>query len=1101
MDPDGHNPCMNNGCSIYCELDGEPLNSFHNGFIVLRNLTVNQGHYFLLNVSTSIGERNSSAYKWFIDTIPPTASIVSERSFTNAGNVTVDITFSEACTGQGGFKCINASSCDVLVNGPGSVDASTLRMVEPYIKYSLVINLSMSSLYGRVQVKMANNICADRAGNLFTRTNGSVVVVRFDRRPVYVDLWASIPSYELEISEVPRTVLATNKMEDLNIFLDFSDPVINSTKGILSVLHVNDGYLVPIRSGNHANRRFGFELKNVSGTQIISVKLESSSLIGRSGTAVSPVRPIVFLYDFTKPGVSISTSSPKVTKKSDINVVVEFTKPVFGFYASGIQVEGGRLARFKEISKALYSLTILAESENVVSVLVPEGKAKDIAGNQNLASNQLEVRHYSVPAISVALHSFVTAGLLATSLAAAVLALSTSNLAAIGDLTSGPTTLVISDPSRNFLGTVGHLQVFVFSDWLSVSLPIEYSETTKGLRWLVPREKLPWKKEDAYVWPHYPSPYEGPNKLSMKWEFISSYPGPCKSEIGGLHRRQNVSMRGIPYGLPLDSSEYFIYFLRGEPLSAANVIKRMDNYTGWEDFEMNMFWLGVAVGSLLAMHLLILVLLKWRTQRSVHGILSIPRFELFLLILTFPCICQSSAFVIRGGTTGGIISGALLLAVPAAFLLSVCLFLMVAIFKGSFVQYKEVKQGPASDPCRAKMLIFFAGRPTIGKWFHREGLSLSFLPRFGILFEDRKGPPVFVLIKRDDPSSIPEWIDSGQSGIGRMRAVNLDNSNEDTTATPSESLLGCARSAYIVIDLLRRACLGFISGAYSPIDPSRGQTQCILALSITLVQFLYLFILKPYIRRGVQVVETISLVCEAGIFGISFYIGHWNAFKNQRGIGIVMLALLLISFVCQLVNEWYALIKCLLQLPQSQKPSFRVGLKWVAKGLVLPFLPRKHWSRLVPGSSQPKTGLVPVVPLSPETELESNVAAPRVDPLSSMTATVVPLYSPGSPGLTEHQAMASTNVQSAVKTNLESSSQSGLASNPRSKMKMVEVKRPKGMKSDSKNELRKLQELAKASFSGNKKVEEGSSSNAPKERCHSSDESSSDDFVGSFPRN
>lgn len=63
---------------------------------------------------------------------------------------------------------------------------------------------------------------------------------------------------------------------------------------------------------------------------------------------------------------------------------------------------------------------------------------------------------------------------------------------------------------------------------------------------------------------------------------------------------------------------------------------------------MNLFWLGVGGISLLIAHLVIFLFLRWRTQKSVHGILSVPRFELFLLILMLPCISQSAAFVIRG---------------------------------------------------------------------------------------------------------------------------------------------------------------------------------------------------------------------------------------------------------------------------------------------------------------------------------------------------------------------------------------------------------------------------------------------------------------------
>lgn len=82
-----------------------------------------------------------------------------------------------------------------------------------------------------------------------------------DRRPVYVDLWTSVPSYELQISRVLRTVIATNKTEDLEIFLEFSDPVMNSTGDIMNVLHANAGYFLPLPSGIHGNRRFGFKVR------------------------------------------------------------------------------------------------------------------------------------------------------------------------------------------------------------------------------------------------------------------------------------------------------------------------------------------------------------------------------------------------------------------------------------------------------------------------------------------------------------------------------------------------------------------------------------------------------------------------------------------------------------------------------------------------------------------------------------------------------------------------------------------------------------------------------------------------------------------------
>ena len=49
----------------------------------------------------------------YADTVHPTAYISASTSFTNAPNVTVYISFSEPCTGEGGFKCSTVENCHV----------------------------------------------------------------------------------------------------------------------------------------------------------------------------------------------------------------------------------------------------------------------------------------------------------------------------------------------------------------------------------------------------------------------------------------------------------------------------------------------------------------------------------------------------------------------------------------------------------------------------------------------------------------------------------------------------------------------------------------------------------------------------------------------------------------------------------------------------------------------------------------------------------------------------------------------------------------------------------------------------------------------------
>ncbi|KAK7336077.1 hypothetical protein VNO77_16606 [Canavalia gladiata] len=1069
---DGSNACKRNTCSFSCELDGKVYPCLANG-IMLNNLTLNQEHSLLLNVSTNKGERNSSVYSWFIDTIPPTAAITSEQTHTNGQRIAIDITFSEPCTGLGGFDCLNSSNCDIMVAGPARVDASSLQTIRPGAKYRLEVIISSKVTYGHVVITMAENTCSDQAGNKFIRTNSSNLTIHFDRRPVMVDFWTSVPSYELKINGIPRTVVATSKLEDLIIFLDFSIPIRNSTEQVLNALHVNSGLLTPLHGRSNETRRFGFKLKNMPRTEIITIELQATSILGKTGTPVSPVDPITFLYDPMKPSVVLRTSSLSATRDFNINIIAEFTKPVFGFGASIVEVSGGRLIRFKELSRALYSLTVQVVTEKVVSVTIPAGKVTDISGNENLASNQLVIKHYSIPSTSIALYTFVSAGTIATSLIAAMVSLSSANLEAISILALGGTNCPASNPSMNLHGMIGHLQVFALTSWFSTNQFIKYSETTRGLQWLIPHHKLPWKDFDTWssildkeklpgrsdglsAEEHSYNRDQQQNDL-MNLSYIEhklSFPTEITTKYGRLYYNQhNTSMTSTLYGLPLNSIEYFTYFMRGEPMSASNVIKGMENYRGWQDMEMNLFWLGVGGGCLLLVHAFMIFSLRQRTGRGPQGSLSVPRFELFLLILTLPCLSQSSTFVIKGGTTGGIITGVLLLAIPIAFILSVLLFLTIAIYSGSFVQYKEFKQVTDEEEWYMKIWSFFIGKPTTGKWFNRDGLPSSFLSRFGILFDGWKGFPVLVLDDQNEPNTITKWTESGQSGIGRMKAVSSEDSNEENKISILKRALGCMRASYIILDLLRRVGLAIISGAY----PSEKSSKSLVALIITSIQFIYLFTTKAYISRGVQVVESVSLLCEAGVFGI-FILQNGSNSVEAKVWELVMLFLLLFTFIAQLIHQWYAIVYSLLKLSQPQNNSLRHGLKFAAKGLILPFLPSKHWSSVISTFSQPETDLLSVNPICSGAEFERRNRNGYMDPISAMTATVVPVQSPStlSPNVIERR----DPTTSEAATHIE-----------------VEGKWLKGHKSGLKNELKMLRELAKASFSvDTARVDEASTS-------------------------
>ncbi|RZB59752.1 hypothetical protein D0Y65_042806 [Glycine soja] len=938
-----------------------------------------------------------------------------------------------------------------MVAGPAQVDASSLQITRPGAKYSLGVIISSEVTYGRVVITMVENTCTDQAGNKFRRTNDSTLIIHFDRRPVMVDFWTSVPSYELKINGIPRTVVSTSKPEDLIIFLDFSIPTRNSTEQVLNALHVNSGILTPLHGRSNGTRGFSFKLKNISRTEIITIELQATSILGRTGTPVSPVAPITFLYDPMKPNVVLRTSSLTETRDFNIN--------------------SRRLGRKIDKGKGI-----------IKSFLLVDCQSSDKGG-----VSYHSCREDSTPAISIALHSFISAGTIATSLVAAMVSLSSANLEALSILALEGASSPASNPSINLHGMIGHLQVFALTSWFSTNQFIKYSETTRGLRWLIPHHKLPWKKIDTWssilereklagrsnglsAGEHSYNRDQQQNDL-MNLSYIDhklSFQTKNTTKFGRFHNQHDLSKTSTLYGLPLNSIEYFTYFLRGEPLSASNVIKGMESYKGWQDMEMNLFWLGVGGSCLLLLHVFAIFFLRHRIGRPPQGSLSVPRFELFLLILMLPCLSQSSTFIIKGGTTGGIITGVLLLAIPVAFILSSLLFLVIAIYTGSFAQYKEFNKITNEEKWYTKLWFFFIGRPMNGKWFNKEGLPSSFLSRFGILFDNWKGPPVLILGDQNEQNNtITKWSESDKSGIRRTKTASSEDSNEETKISTFKRVFGCIRASYIILDLLRKVGLGIISAAY----PSENSNKSLFALIITLMQFIFLFTTKPYISRGVHVVESVSLLCEAGVFVILILHNGSHSVESKTW-ELVMLFLLMFTFIAQITNQWYAMVNSLLNLSQSQNKSLRDGLKLAAKGLILPFLPSKHWSSVISTFSQTETDILSLNPICSGTEFERRNRNGYMDPISAMTATVVPVQSPSTPSHNVIERRDPRTWGAGASSHIE-----------------VEGKWLKGHnKAGLKKELKMLRELAKASFSGDTRVDEASTSYTLGEQQHSSGE-------------
>uniref|UniRef100_A0A7N0SVN3 Bacterial Ig-like domain-containing protein n=1 Tax=Kalanchoe fedtschenkoi TaxID=63787 RepID=A0A7N0SVN3_KALFE len=906
-------------CSFSCKLDDKLPSGCGSRKAFYRGLTDGR-HEFKVCAKGSAGV-GCAGYNWTIDTIAPTAFVSTSATFTNALNVTTDILFSEPCPG---FSCSSTNSCNLLVYGAGEVMPHTLKVVQPDLRYSLLVALSDSVQVGRVIVVMDKNFCADRAGNIFNRSASSSSIVRFDRKNVYANLRTHIPEKLMQLNSATRTVLATNKATDLNVYLYFSEPILNSPAEVLDALKISHGSVVPVEGETRGNRKFSFVVENITSVAVVTVSLNTALITTRQGTSVSPIAPVTFLYDSQRPSVRLSTTCTKRTRQHVIPILVKFMKPVFGFNSSHVSISGGQLQSFREISWNSYSAEIRAEHD-IVSVSIPENVTGDVAGNRNVPSNILQIRHYSMPLISTVVTIFVTAASLMTSLSAALLTVSTANLVSLG-VFSRPSSSLTADPARNLFRTLCHVQVFALSRWLAVTLPVEYYEVARGIQWSIPYMNLPWEYGSTQsIMVGSNSPESSSNSYISKLHDIG---------LSNIIHQADVSLNtaAAVYGLPLTPMEYTSFFESQNSKPQAEYISPQ-MFAGWRDFYKSMFWLAVIGGSLMFFHALVLSILKLRKpppgKQKTCGAMIFPRFEIFLLFLALPCICKASALLIRGGEVPQVVVGILFLGLVLFLLVALMMFLSVGITFGKLLQYKEVHQEGQRFLWFHYIVQKTLGPGKRGQWTWRNQPNSPRLVMFGPLFEALRGPPKYMLTQISGGVNTPK---------GGERIIASDDETEDAEAPCIQKLFGILRIYYTLLECVKRVALGIVAGAYATRWSYR--TPLVALLSITSFQLFFLVLKKPFIKKKVQLAEIISVSCEVGLFATCFVLMQMDVPQKQMSkIGLFMVTLLLVGFLAQMLNEWYALYRQIKRLDPLTR-SLGSGIKSALIGLILLPLPR-----------------------------------------------------------------------------------------------------------------------------------------------------------------
>jgi hypothetical protein len=276
------------------------------------------------------------------DTKAPTATLSTIATNPTAGNpIPFTATFSEAVNG---FTAAGLTVTNGTAGAVTRVNAKT---------YTFSVTPTAD---GAVNVIVAANAAFDAAGNKNAASTASSVT--FDGTPPTVSM--------------------------NNVTTNDTTPTLTGTVGesTASVSLSVDGQTIPATvSGTTWSATVPTALNE--GTYTVTVT--ATDTLGNAATTTASLA-----IDTTAPTPEVTTTSASPTATAPIPFQIDFLESVTGFVQSDITVVNGTVATFSG-GGAVYSITVTPTGDGPVSVSVAAGRANDIAGNANLASNTVSV--------------------------------------------------------------------------------------------------------------------------------------------------------------------------------------------------------------------------------------------------------------------------------------------------------------------------------------------------------------------------------------------------------------------------------------------------------------------------------------------------------------------------------------------------------------------------------------------------------------------------------------------------------------------------------------------------------------------------------------
>lgn len=305
------------------------------------------------SVTDKIGNSNSesSSYTVNYNNVTPIIRITSNISGSvNTSPVPITITSSKW------IKSLNTTDFTVI-NG-----TITNLQTQDNIIYTADIVPSGTN----VSVHLPAGKVEDIAGNLNRVSN--IYEFVYDTQNPTVEITSNL-SGAVNTSLIPVTITFSEKIKTLGA----SDFIIEN--GSIGNLQTGDNTV--------------FTAKITPNGKDVSVSIPQNKVEDIAGNLNEISNKLQFVYDTSRPAVTISSSISSPVASNPVPVTITFSEKIKTLINTDFNIVNGSINNIQSLDNIVYTADILPSGTDV-SVSLPENKVEDVAGNLNEASNSFQ---------------------------------------------------------------------------------------------------------------------------------------------------------------------------------------------------------------------------------------------------------------------------------------------------------------------------------------------------------------------------------------------------------------------------------------------------------------------------------------------------------------------------------------------------------------------------------------------------------------------------------------------------------------------------------------------------------------------------------------